>query len=255
MKNHPDQPDATWHLTQRVNWRAWHLEPDGAYAKVVEAFDEAATRFGVDVLSFVAMSNHIHACLRSPAESRFRELTSRRTKCRHRRPYPRGHTKSSVIGQFARQFSLHVAHAIQDDLGLEGHLWGGPHDRRLVRSPRHLVAVIAYGHRNPVKAGMVSKPEDYGRSTAAWWASNGPSPLPVVRRGELPFDLSLEELRSAVLAYQADRQLDAAMAEFARTRLRPDSDVGAARLESILDEYGLGSVDAARLPRSALRKC
>jgi len=239
----PDRPDGLWHVTQRVNWQVWHLHSEWSYAELVRAVEESAMAFDVDVLAFVAMSNHFHATVRSPEQTRYRIHTTRSTRGGHRRPYPRGHPKSGVIGQFVRQYSLRVAHRVQSRLGVSGHFWEGPHDRVLIGSPRHLVATVAYDHRNPVKAGMTMRPEEYARSSAGHWAGQGASPVALLQRADLPFGLSWSELRERVLEYQEYRQLDVVMEEMARSRKRIDSREGAEMFERLLDD--------ARLPSAA----
>ena len=36
-----DEPNAVWHVTGRVNWRVWHLEPDRAFSVFVRQLQEA----------------------------------------------------------------------------------------------------------------------------------------------------------------------------------------------------------------------
>jgi hypothetical protein len=80
-----------------------------------------------------------------------------------------------------------------------------------LRTAADLVVRVAYDHRNPVRAGMVLRPEDYPWSSAAWWAGAGPAPVSVVANDCLPLGLSLDELRTDVARYQADRRLDDAI--------------------------------------------
>jgi hypothetical protein len=111
----------------------------------------------------------------------------------------------------------------------------------LIRSPRQLIATIAYDHRNPVKAGMVLEPEEFDRSSARYWRSHGASSIPLLQRDELPFDMTWSDLRARVLEYQRHRQLDLAMEQFARSGVRLDTPEGAALLDTLLDEAGLPS--------------
>ena len=94
-----DEADATFHITLRVNWQHWLLKSDRAVDVFLGLLRRALEKFGLDLIAYCMMSNHVHLVLRSPPRARFLRLTSRRTKCRHRRPYPQGHPKASVISQ------------------------------------------------------------------------------------------------------------------------------------------------------------
>ncbi|MHC4848594.1 MAG: transposase [Planctomycetota bacterium] len=242
-KRAPDNPDAVWHLTQRVNWRVWHLQPETAYRELMQAVGAAAADFDVDVFSYAAMSNHVHSVVRSPAEDEYRGLTGRRGRNRHWRPYPAAHPKSQVIGQFVRQYSLRVARRVQERLGISGHFWERRHDRVLIQTPRQLIASIAYDHRNPVKASMVLRAEDYERSSAAFWAGQGASDIHLMRRSVLPFGLSWPELRAKVLKWQKHARLDEVMEALRERGLRLDSEKGAVLFDQMLAETGL--IDSA----------
>jgi REP element-mobilizing transposase RayT len=237
----PDRPNGLWHLTHRVNHQVWHLHPERSYGELVRAVEESALAFDVDILAFVAMSNHFHAVVRSPAEERYRVHTTRQSRGRHRRAFPGGHPRAGVIGQFVRKCALQVARRIQSRLGVSGHLWEGPHDRVLIRSRRQLVATIAYDHRNPVKAGITARPEEYSRSSAAHWAGEGSSPISLLQRSDLPFESAWPDLQRSVLEYQKCRQLDLVMEQVMLSRTRIDSPRGAETLERLLNEAGLPS--------------
>jgi len=237
-----DAPDTVWHVGSRVNWRAWHLVTEDAFHAFTGCFRRAIERFGMDLLAFVLMSNHYHAVLRSPGAALYRQLTSRKTKCRHFRPYPPWHSKSTVVGQCLRQFKLDVANRIQGSLGLDGHFWDGKHFRKRVDSADTLVVMMAYDHRNPVREAMVARPEDYPRSSAAWWLRGDPAALPLCQRGDLPFGLSFESLRAELLRFQQDKRIDDVMEVFAKSNLEIDSAEGSAALGRLMTAAGLPSL-------------
>lgn len=235
----PDAPDAIWHVTGRVNWRVWHLESELAYRAFLFHLRSVLERFGMDLLSFVVMSNHYHLVLRCPAEATFRGLTGRRTACRHFRPWPRRHPNSSVIGQCIRRLTLGVSKSLLDALELSGRFWQGRHHRRKIRDEWTLLVAMAYDHRNPVRAGMVTRASEFPRSSAGWWERTRGCPLPLLVRGELPFGIDLERFRDRLLAFQDERRLDDVMQAFAKTRLRWDSPDGYATLRALMDDEGL----------------
>jgi REP element-mobilizing transposase RayT len=234
-----DAPNTVWHITSRVNWRAWHLGPEAACRAFLDSLSEALKRFLVDLLAYVVMSNHYHAVVRSPDEDTYRLLTGRRTGCRHFLPWPQRHPKSTAIGQCVRELQLSVGRRIQRKLGLEGHFWEGKHHRRRLDDEWALVVAIAYDHRNPVVQAMAPRPEDYTRSSAAWWAGTGTAAVPLCTRADFPFGAKLEHVRAHVASFQNSKRLDDVMAAFEKSRLPIDSPRGRRYLEKLMKDAGL----------------
>jgi len=197
-----------FHVTSRVNWRAWHLGDDAAKKSLADLLASAANEFGVALLAYVLMSNHFHVVVQSPPAVLYGRLTGRRTGCRHFRAWPRQHPNSSVIGQFMRIVRRTMSVRRQNELCLSGRFWEAAYDARLVRGPLSLVARIAYDHRNPVKQGMVSVPEAYRWSSAQEWTTGGIGDIALTLPDTLPFGLAFDELRRDVLRYQSAQQFD-----------------------------------------------
>lgn len=234
-----DAPDTVWHVGSRVNWRAWHLNTEQAHRIFVSSVSHAVDLFAVDVLAYVLMSNHYHAVLRSPPAGLYRALTGRTTKCRHFRPYRRGHPKSNVIGQCLRHMKLAVAKQVQHELDLVGHFWDGKHFRRVIRDADDLVFSVAYDHRNPVREGMVALPEEYRRGSASWWHSGAPVAIQPCRRADFPFGIDHDSFRTALLRWQGDKRVDDVMEAFSKTGLRLDSPEGQEELRRMMRAAGL----------------
>ena len=233
-----DAPNTVWHITSRVNWRAWHLRTEEACQVFLECLSDSLKRFFVDLIAYVVMSNHYHAVVRSPHEEIYRELTGRRTRCRHFLPWPRRHPRSTVIGQCVRELQLSVGRRIQGELGLTGHFWEGKHHRRRLVDKWALVTAVAYDHRNPVVQGIAPRPEQYTRSSAAWWAGRGSSAVPLCTRPDFPFG-SLEDVREHVVRFQHDKRLDDVMAVFRKSGLPIDSPKGRRYLEKLMRAAGI----------------
>lgn len=234
-----DAPNAVWHITSRVNWRIWHLEPPEAVDTFLGCLANAAGRFGVDLKADVLMSNHFHLVAQSPDEDAYLQLTGRRAGNRHFRPWPRNHPKSTVIGQFMRELKLNVANRIQEQIGLKGHFWEGKHHRRQLHDEWAMLVAVAYDHRNPVKQGMAASPEGYPRSSARWWTHGTRSAVPLCRRRDFPFGSSLEVFRQRLVRLQQVKALDDVMERFGKSKLPIDSARGRAYLEKLLREAGI----------------
>jgi REP element-mobilizing transposase RayT len=231
-----DAPDAVYHVTARVNWRVFHLQPHAC----VSAFYRVLIRFGVDLLAFVLMSNHFHLVMRTPLAPLFGDLTTRRSRCWHRKPWPKGHQKRSVRSQFMKQLMQCTSTRIQSELGISGRFWEKPHHARPVLDDVDLVATMAYDHLNPVEASMTRVPEEYRRSSAAWWRRGTAMPVPLLVRPP-PFGLTTEELRRRLLGYQADRAFRDAMAEFEASGAKLGTWEGLDALKAILRNRGFSS--------------
>jgi len=204
-----DGPGRVFHVTGRVNWRAWHLTKDAAKLHLVKLSRMAAAEYGVSIFAYALMDNHFHQVVQSPDEDLFRRLTSRRTPCRHRVAWPPGHQKASVLAQFMRKVRSGMSRARHRELGLSGHFWEGRYDARPIQGPLSLAIRIAYDHRNPVKAGIVGTPEDYRWSSARPWVTGQDADIPV-QLERFPFDADPAALHRDVLLYQNTSALDAA---------------------------------------------
>jgi REP element-mobilizing transposase RayT len=203
-----DAPGAVHHVTACVNWQFWHLRSPERAHFFLATLERTMKRFSLVLVGFVLLSNHCHLVTISPEEDRFRALTRRRTRCRHLRPWPHDHPNSTVLGQAMRQLRYAVARKVHAELDLRGQFWDGPYHSRRVLDATDLLFTVAYDHRNPVRAGMTLRPEDHAWSSAAWWASTGPSAVSLVATDHLPFGLTVEEFRPLLTTYQQSRQLD-----------------------------------------------
>ncbi len=242
-----DAPRAVFQVTGRVNWQVWHLVKPGFFERFLAELKAAAAAFSIDLLAVVFMSNHYHCVARSPGEARYRELTSRRTRCYHIRPWPKGHLKSSVLSQWAHRYLGRVSTHFQEKLGIKGHFWEERYHASRLDDAWNLVVRLAYDHRNPVRAGIVLRPEDYPWSSAAWWATGESEIFSIPDDCELPFGLSFETLRSMLLDYQRSKLLDDAIQALEKQGCRWSSPGGLERLREVLKESGL----PVEIPRAA----
>ncbi len=74
-----------------------------------------------------------------------------------------GHPLSKVI-QSWKSFTAHKANKL---LGRSGDFWMPDYVDRFIRDEKHFMATVEYIHHNPVKAGLVSAPEEWRWSSAA----------------------------------------------------------------------------------------
>ena len=88
--------------------------------------------------AFVLMPNHYHALVTSPAQS---------------------------LGDVMKDFAGTVSLAMNSISGRVGHSFRGRYRWTLVEDNRHFATVLKYIYRNPVKAGLSKRCEDYSQST------------------------------------------------------------------------------------------
>lgn len=127
-------PESFYHVTARGNNRGEIFCEDGDYARYLELLLEAWRRFRVEVHAYCLMPNHLHLLL-SPRESCLSAMID------------------YLHGEYARTFNFEHQRT--------GHLFQGRFHSRVVADERYLHEVGRYIHMNPVRAGLVQRPEDY----------------------------------------------------------------------------------------------
>jgi putative DNA methylase len=76
--------------------------------------------------------------------------------------------KGTRLGDMVKSWKIHSARLINRRLGREGSLWAVNDHDRYIRDLDHLAIARCYIRRNPVKAGLCCKPEDWPWSSAGW---------------------------------------------------------------------------------------
>jgi putative transposase len=128
-------PGQALHIIQRGNNRQAVFFGDGDYRVYLDTLQHAATTRGCAIHAYVLMTNHVHLLLtpeRTEGPSRLMQAVGRRY-VRH------------VNGGYRRT----------------GTLWEGRYKSALIDSERYLLICSRYIELNPVRAGMVDRPDDY----------------------------------------------------------------------------------------------
>jgi len=128
------------HITQRGNRREDVFFSDEDREVYLEWLQSYCEKHDVDMLAYCLMSNHIHLVAVPNSEEGLQRVL--------------------------KPLHMRYAQHINRSRGWKGHLWQG----RFFSSPLddgYLWAAIRYVERNPVRAGMVKKAEDYRWSSAA----------------------------------------------------------------------------------------
>jgi putative transposase len=185
------QPDTVYHLLNRANARLPLFETDRDYAAFETVLEQAQERFAMRLLAYVVMPSHWHLVVWPRREDEVSQLMAWVTLTHTRR--------------------WQLAH---DAVG-SGHLYQGRFKSFPVQDDGHLMAVCRYVERNPLRAGLVARAEDWrwssfwrrtaGDESARPLLAAGPRPIPAdwlahVNRAETD-----EELAALRLSAQRGR--------------------------------------------------
>ncbi|MBN1825577.1 MAG: transposase [Candidatus Eisenbacteria bacterium] len=132
-------PGVPHHVTQRGNRRVAVFADEKDHRLYLDLLQIYSSRNGLDILAYCLMPNHVHL-VAVPRE-----------------PHSLGRALRDTHRLYARKYNKRYDHA--------GHLWQG----RFFSTPlddHHFWAAIRYVERNPVRAGMVGRAEDYPWSSA-----------------------------------------------------------------------------------------
>lgn len=128
------------HVTQRGNRREDIFFSDEDRAAYLSWLKEYSEKFGIEILAYCLMTNHIHL-VAVPATD-------------------------DGLHRVLKPLHMRYAQCINRARGWKGHLWQG----RFFSSPldeAYLWAAVRYVERNPVRAGMERRAENYRWSSAA----------------------------------------------------------------------------------------
>lgn len=149
-------PDGKRHVERRERLDAWMDQGCGSCIlrepRLASTVEHALVFFDAKryrLLAWVVMPNHVHIL--------FQPIN--------------GWTVAKIVASWKK----YTARRIRDDLrnganreiGVPGAVWHREYWDRYIRNERHFRQALEYIHTNPVKAGLVSTPEDWPWSSAA----------------------------------------------------------------------------------------
>jgi len=133
-----------YHVLNRGNGRASIFHRDSDYAAFVQVFGQACQRIPMRILAYCLLPNHFHLALWPYQDgdlSRWMHWLLTAHVCRYRQHY-----QSS------------------------GHIWQGRFKAFPVQQDEHLLTVLRYIERNPVRAGLTARAEEWRWSSAGVWS-------------------------------------------------------------------------------------
>lgn len=129
-----EYPGAFYHVTSRGNEQKDVFKSQKDREKFLSYVESAVVRYGAVVHTWCLMSNHYHLLLETPSGNLSQIM-------RH------------INGAYTTYFNVKRKRA--------GHLFQGRYKAILVEAGAYALEFSRYMHLNPVRAGMVAKPEQY----------------------------------------------------------------------------------------------
>jgi len=129
-----EYPDALYHVTSRGNERRPIFRSDRDRKAFLQFLGMTVRRFGWSVTAWVLMTNHFHLIIQTPEPNLSRGMHW---------------LNSAYAGWFNHEHER------------SGHLFQGRFKALLIEKESYFAEVLRYVALNPVRAGMVEKPEKY----------------------------------------------------------------------------------------------
>jgi putative transposase len=128
-----------YHVLNRANGRLRLFKKDGDFAAFEQVVSEARERVPLRILGYVVMSNHWHFVV-----------------------WPRQRRDGEVTDFFRWLTLTHSQrwHAHHGTSGM-GHIYQGRFKSFPIAADEHFLKVLRYVERNPLRAGLVSRAEDW----------------------------------------------------------------------------------------------
>jgi putative transposase len=146
-------PGVPQHLVQRGHNREPCFFAPADYQRYLHDFHKAALKNRVQIHAYVLMTNHVHL------------LVTPETR--------------DAISRTIQYVGRHYVTYVNSQYGRSGTLWEGRHKGSIISSEAYLLACSRYIELNPVRAGMVTAPEDYRWSS--YRANAGGESCPLLR--------------------------------------------------------------------------
>ncbi len=129
---------AVYHVTARGNERNRIFFSETDYARFLRYLTEAKKKYNIKLHCYVLMSNHYHLVIETPDGNLSRAM-------------------HLINGSYTTYINTKRKRS--------GHLFQGRYKSILVDTDNYLLELSRYIHLNPLRAGMVRKPEDYQHSS------------------------------------------------------------------------------------------
>ena len=110
------------HVTTRVRRHVWNLRSQRCYRRVGDCLAEATGRFGLRVIEYSVLGNHVHFIVEADS--------------------------AEALSRGMQGLSIRIAKALNALMGCAGSVFDDHYDARLLKTPTEIVRAIAYVLRN-----------------------------------------------------------------------------------------------------------
>jgi putative transposase len=142
-----------YHITARSNNREeFHLDRWKLWDVIQSECWTASLIYGIEFHAFVMMPNHVHMIATAP---------------------------EADLGVVMKDLMRNIAKRANHLSGRSGHFWGGPYFWSLINSSRYFGHALKYVYRNPVRAKLNDRVEDYSFSTLQGTVGSSHLPFPI----------------------------------------------------------------------------
>jgi len=126
-----DLPDYCYHIVNRANARLPLFFGDSDYQMFEEIIEEACEKYSMRLLGYCVMPNHFHLLLYPSTEGNIQRFMQWVTLTHTQR----WHVKNKTVGS--------------------GHLYQGRYKSFIIQTDNHVLSVLRYIERNPLRAKLV----------------------------------------------------------------------------------------------------
>ena len=141
----------TYHVLNRGNARAQVFHKPEDYQAFLDMMVQATIRIPMRILAYCLMPNHFHLAL-------WPHLDHDLSRWMH-----------WLLTTHVRRYLRHYRSS--------GHVWQGRFKAFPIQEDEHLLVVLRYVERNPLRAGLVQRAEDWEWSILRWLATPERSPV------------------------------------------------------------------------------
>lgn len=139
-------PGALYHVMNRGNARQKIFKHPNHYNLFLKCLKEAVEMWELKLHAFSLLPNHYHLLIETPL---------------------------SNLSRAMRHVNHVYTQRLNRRLGRDGHLFRGRYKSILVEEDAYLVELARYIHMNPVRAGLVNKPENHAWTSHRYYLKNG----------------------------------------------------------------------------------